>query len=165
MERTPTSTVCAHNRPHSGSGVSWNAAPGSHPGLQKWAGIGCQKAGQDLGPPAWDPTVRYQAGGPRRMPGKWPHIVGPPDQPGEGGGWAGRDTLGVLCSFDTRRASDCAAEKHTRLSWYPWRLSQSACTENLKNRGPQLPRRSMHSKILDPLQNPCLAARSTSLWW
>ena len=35
------------------------------------------------------------------------------------GGGAGRDTLGVRISFDTRGASDRAAQEHTRPSWHP----------------------------------------------
>ena len=66
-----------------------------------WAGIWGQKAAQDPGPPACHPTVRWQAGGPGRMPGIWPRILGPPDQPGEGGGGRG-ETPWLLCASFAR---------------------------------------------------------------
>ena len=78
-----------------------------------WAGIWGQKVGQDLGPPAWDPTVRYQAGGPRWMPGNWPHFVGPPNQPGEGGGRRG-DTHRVFGLVSTRWRHATRQPRNTR---------------------------------------------------
>ena len=56
--------------------------------------------------------MRYQAGGPRRMPGKWPHIVGPPDQPGEGGGGGARHHG---CSVQLSRGGQAAVQlRNTR---------------------------------------------------
>ena len=59
-------------------------------------------------------TVRYQAGGPRRVPGKWPHIVGPPDQPGEGWGGGQGETPWAFGSVSTRGAQAPGQPRNTR---------------------------------------------------
>ena len=63
--------------------------------LKSGPGFGAKKR-----PRIWAPQRTRL--GPRRMPRKWPHIVGPPGQPGEGGGWTGRVTMAVRSIFDTR---------------------------------------------------------------
>ena len=63
------------------------------------------------------------------MPGNWPHFVGPPNQPGEGGGAPGRYTPDVRFAFDPLETCDKAAQELTTLSIHPGTRRQPGDTE------------------------------------
>ena len=114
--------------------VSWVASR-----CKQMGRVPASESGSQSRPPSLPPHCAVAGWGARTDARNMAPNSGATRSAWRGGGRAGRDTMVALCIFRTRRASNRAPGKRTTVPYFPWLLSQSACTSNPKRELPNLP--------------------------